>query len=166
MSEIRQAFPLQISSDAVSFTDNSGAVSGAVGATALITIDLPNAPFLWYGIRISNIWSGPAAPTADQIEQMRYLKEHVDCEQAVSMNLTQQNILVNRVHQLQVCGNGIHWHPFPTPFPMVGANTIDIEVRRLVAYGSVGQTEILPALMVSILGAQLKDDRRTEPVGR
>lgn len=164
--EKRQGFPLYIPSAVTSFALDSGAASGAAGASARIKIDLANRPFILFGIRVVNVWSGPDAPTAEQVQQMRWMKEALDDEQTISITLSQQNPVTNRVHQRALCGSQTVWHPFPTPFPMAGANMAEVEVRRLLSYPNVGETVILPSVQVVFHGVQLVNNQQSEAPAR
>ena len=157
-----QAFPIYYPMGPNAFIDASGDPSGAVGARARLGRDLSNFPHMFMGLRITNLYALPDEPTADDVQLFRALKEWVDGEQSVRIELAQQNITADSVLDVQLTGRaGIHWHPFPVPFPMAGANSITVEITRLSPYPQLGGSSITPQVSVSILAAVMRADLKT-----
>jgi len=157
-----QAFPIYYPMGPKAFLDGAGNPSGAVGATASLSRDLSNFPHMFLGLRVTNTYTIGAAPNADAVNLFRTLKEWVDGEQSITVNLAQQSISLDRVQQSHMTGRaGWHWHPFPVPFPMAGANTIACEIVRTTAYPALNGAAILPQCHVTIVAAVLRADLKT-----
>lgn len=166
-----QWFPLIYGMGSVDFADADGEPSGAQGARATLTKSIPNFPVLFLGIRLTNIYALPEEPTDTQIRIFEACKRYVDDEQSVKVSLSQQNITTDSVLQVQLVGkSGVYWAPFPVPFPMAGANDIQIEVIRDTSYPFFDQAvPILPKLKGSLAMAQFRPGAQTMPpirVGR
>jgi len=163
-----QTFPIYYPIGPKQFLDGTGQPSGAVGTRARFTRDLSNFAHMFIGIRISNTYELPQLPTADEIARFRACKEFVDGEQTITINLAQQNIVVEPTLQSQITGlDGIHWHPFPTPFPMAGANNISIEVQRATSYPQIREGEpVIPEVRMVLLAVVLRADMKTVPPHR
>lgn len=163
-----QVFPIYYPMGAQPFTDGNGQPSGAAGATARLNRSLSNFPHMFMGLRISNDYDVLGeAPSADDVQLVRFLKEWTDAEQIVTINLAQQNITAEQLYQPHLTGHdGINWAPFPAPFPMAGANDITVEIRRTTSYPQVQGVPVQPVVRVSILAAVMRADLRTSPVRR
>jgi hypothetical protein len=147
-----QWFPIYYPMGPTSFLDGDGEPSGAVGATARLSREIPNWPILFLGIRLSNVYTIGTAPSNDDVNLFNVLKRHVDGEQTVRISLSQQNITAEATLQLQVTGkDAFYWAPFPYPYPMAGGNNIAVEVRRVTAYPTLGGEDIEPQLFGTIL---------------
>jgi hypothetical protein len=154
-----QAFPIYYPMGPASFLDSAGTPSGAAGAVAQLSRDLSNFPHMFLGLRVSNQYALPTTPTADQVNLYRTCKEWIDGEQSVRVELAQQSIAAERVPQTHLTGReAIHWHPFPVPFPMAGANTISVVITRLTSYPQLAGASIIPTVSVSILAAVMRAD--------
>lgn len=161
-----QTFPIYYPIGPKPFLDGNGEPSGAVGARAELEKDLSNFPHMFIGIRIDNIYNIPSEegvdPTADVVQLYRALKEWVDGEQSITINLSQQSISVDKLLQVQLTGrNGENWHPFPSPFPMAGGNNITIDVERSTSYPLLGGEPVTPVVRASLLAAVFRGDMRT-----
>ncbi len=162
-----QTFPIYYPMGAQPFLGGNGQPSGASGATARLTRDLSNFPHMFMGLRISNVYALGDDPSADDVQQFRVMHEWLDGEQAVTINLAQQNITAERLIQTQLCGRGGEfWHPFPAPFPMAGANNISVEITRLTSYPQLGGVSVTPTCHVSILAAVMRGGMKTAPPTR
>lgn len=158
-----QLFPIYYTMGPVPFLLD-GAPSGARGATANLATDLSNFPHFLYGVRLTNTYAAlPDAATDADIARYRLCKEFIDQEQTVRINLAQQNITADRVHQAALCGEyqGLHWHPFPAPFPMAGGNNVVLDVVRLVGYPQINDADVLPECRAVLLAGVLRADLRT-----
>lgn len=148
-----EAFPLEYSSESA-FLDGSGVPSGALGARATLSFELNNWPHVAYGVRIVNIYPLPADPSADDLDRYRTAKQWLDDDQAVTINLSRQNITTQAVHQATLQGrSGQHWHPFPKPYLFRGGNNCLIEVTRLVGYPTIGDVAVLPVCRATLITA-------------
>ncbi|TPV95538.1 MAG: hypothetical protein B7733_09435 [Myxococcales bacterium FL481] len=162
-----QLFPQYYSAGPQSFTNANGEPSGEAGSSCTLTRDLSNFPHMFMGLRITNTYQLPNEPTAEDIALFRALKEHVDGEQTVSIDLAQQNITAQATLQVQMTGaQGITWAPFPAPFPMAGANNITVTLRRVTSYPLLGGQPVLPVARMTILAAVLRADLKTSSVHR
>lgn len=163
-----QTFPIYYSMGPVPFVDGNGDQSGARGAIARLATDLSNFPHMFMGLRITNAYDMPTVPTEAQVQLYRSMKEYLDGEQTVRLDLSQQNVTADALEQNQLCGAGaINWHPFPAPFPMAGGNNISITLQRLTPYPQFTQgTDILPQARVSILAAVMRADLKTAATHR
>ena len=162
-----QAFPIYYPMGPKPFLGSDGTPSGAAGAVARLTRDLSNFPHMFLGLRVTNVYPLPADPSADDVQLFRALHEWTDGEQTMRVDLAQQNITADSVLTVQMTGRaGVHWHPFPVPFPMAGANNIAVEIVRTTGYPSLGGEPILPTVHVSILAAVLRADLKTSAVHR
>jgi len=130
-----QTFPTEYALGPVTFTDANGNPSGAIGARATLDKTLSNFPHMIMGIRLANRWSLPAAPSDEDIAHATYIKRYIDGEQTVRMQVAQQSILIDPSLQTLVTGrDGLHWHPFPAPYPVAGGNDVSFEIVRVSAY--------------------------------
>ena len=157
-----QAFPIYYPMGPRPFLDGSGNPSGAAGAVATLQRDLSNFPHMFIGLRISNVYPLPEGANADDVQRYRVLHEWVDGEQNMRIDLAQQNVTGDRVATIHVTGRGgVHWHPFPVPFPMAGGNNINVEIVRLTGYGQLAGEDVLPQCHVTIVAAVLRADLQT-----
>lgn len=163
-----QTFPIYYSMGPNAFLDGNGNPSGARGSVARLTTDLSNFPHMFLGLRINNTYDMPTTPTEAQVQLYRALKEYVDGEQVVRIDLSQQNVTADQLFQTQLCGAGsVNWHPFPAPFPMAGGNNLQVTLQRVTPYPQFVQDEdILPQARVAILAAVSRADLRTSAVHR
>lgn len=157
-----QLFPIYYTMGPVAFTVD-GAPSGAAGAVARLTADLSNFPHMLYAVRINNTYELGDDPSEADVQRYRACKEYLDQEQSVSINLAQQNITADRVHQAQLCGElaGLHWHPFPAPFPMAGGNNVVLDLTRLTSYPTLGEAPVTPQVRGVLLAGVLRADLAT-----
>lgn len=157
-----QLFPKYYSMGPVQFM-NAGVPSGAAGATATLTKQLTNFPTVIYGLRISNEYALSATPSVEEIAIYQTLKEWVDGEQTVTINLSQQDITGQEMLQSQLVGRrGSVWAPFPAPYPMAGGNNINVVVRRVTPYPSLvddAEDLVLPSVRATLLCAEFKATR-------
>lgn len=145
-----------------------GVPSGAAGAEAILTKELSNFPQILYGVRISNVYSLPAVPTATHIQQLQTYHDWLDGEQTVGINLSQQNVTAQPMLQAQLTGRGDSvWHPFPAPYPMAGGNSINLQVRRITGYPDFNESDpVQPVIFATLLCAEFKATRSTTSVKR
>lgn len=166
-----QYFAHYIALEAVPFQLN-GAPSGAVGAIARLNVAMDNFPEFLLGIRVSNVYPLPPNLTETTMALYRSLKEFTDGEQTLSYKVSQQSVTTNLPLQLHITGrsDGQHWHSFPVPYPLAGANNIQIEMQRLTAYpswpGSDPVTPILPVCFVTLVCGQARSGDATIPPHR
>lgn len=162
-----QWFPFEYSLGPESFVGSDGAPSGALGAEALLTRPISNFPFLWKGIRVWNTFPIDAQWGANEIALYRAVKEWVDMEQTIKIELTQQNVLSDPILQPLVTGSrGGYWAPFVAPFVMAGGNNITVAIRRATSYPTIGGVTITPQVHVAAVGMtgrELKDSRSQPP---
>lgn len=140
----------------------SGQPSGAATAVARANIPLSNAPHLFIGLRLRNVYTVVAETLTAATTLQALLKQgQIDDEQSVRISLAQQNITAGFVLQPLICGaGGVNWHPFPIPFGFRGSNIIEIEVRRETAYPTyVEGFPILPTLHIGLVTTQFVSDR-------
>lgn len=163
-----QAFPIYYGMGPATFLDAAGAQSGLRGSVARLSKSLSNPPHLFMGLRIWNTINPP--DTDDDGDWLRYeaAMKYQGGEQYVRMSLAQQNILADGILQTTLCGvDGIHWHPFPAPFPMQGGNDIELEIVRATSYGTYSDaTPIVPTVNATLLCAVLRNDMKTQPMIR
>ena len=164
-----QLFPKYYAMVPVALTVN-GAGSGAVGAGATLTRELSNFPHILYGLRVTNTFALPAAPSDADINFADYLKTWVDNEQTITINMSQQNITAQAMLQSHLVGKGeTVWAPFPAPYPLAGGNNITIEVRRTTAYPpfpSTPQVATTPTVHATLLTAEFKATFQSVPTHR
>lgn len=164
-----QEFPIYYGLPPANFLDASGTPSGAAGSRARLSRDISNWPHLLVGIRIDNVYDLPSAADADGVARYRACKEYVDGEQTVRVDLAQQNTTTDNVLQTTLCGRmgSGDWHPFPVPFPMAGANQINIDIQRVTSYPIiVGEDPVVPVVRVTLVAAVFHADRLTTGVHR
>lgn len=162
-----QWFPSYFPMGPKAFQDANGDPSGAVGAVAELTKDISNWPILFMGLRITNVYALPAAPTDLDVQIYKAAKGYVDDEQTVRIALSQQNITAEATMQVQVTGkSGVYWAPFPVPFPMAGANNIALTVQRVTAYPQIQGVQIVPTCYATIVCAVARNSEQTVPVRR
>lgn len=163
-----QVFPIYYPMGAQPFTNGNGQASGAVGSIARLNRSLSNFPHMFLGLRISNDYDVlPQNPDADTVQLVRFMREWVDSQQTVTINLAQQNITAEQLFQPHLTGHeGINWAPFPAPFPMAGGNDITVEVRRTASYPNVLNVAVEPVCRVTVLAAVMRADLRTSPPRR
>lgn len=162
-----QWFPIYYPMGPKAFQDANGDPSGAVGATAELTKEISNWPILFMGLRITNVYALPLAPTSLDLETYRAAKNFVDDEQTVRIALSQQNITAEATLQVQVTGkSGVYWAPFPVPFPMAGSNNIAITIQRVTPYPQIDGERIVPTCFATILAAVARNSEQTVPVRR
>lgn len=164
-------FPIYYGFDARPFQLN-GAPSGAAGAQARLSRSLPNPPHILLGIRVSNIYTIPENADHDDIQDFAILKNHVDGEQTLAVNLAQQNVVAQQVIQKHITGgqDGFNWYPLPQTFPMAGANNIEIVLTRLTAYPLLAGAAVLPQAYCTLVCAVGRESiggyGSTQPVQR
>ena len=125
-----QRFPIIYPASAGFVKDNLP--SGAVGATATLTLTFNTRPHMLVGLRLENIYAVPER--LQNIDGIAYL-DKLDEQQDMTTALAQQNIIIRPTLQTLVTGRrGVHWHPFEVPYPFRGGNNIVITVSRLTAY--------------------------------
>lgn len=163
-----QWFPFAYSLGPESFLGPDGAAGGAVGARAQLSRPISNFPFLWKGIRIWNTFPMNPGWDANAVQLYRAVRQYVDLEQTVKIELTQQNILSDPILQPMVVGNGGgYWAPFVAPFVMQGGNNITIEITRATSYPTIGGDIITPQVHVAAIGMTgRKNDFKTVPSHR
>ena len=77
------------------------------------------------------------------------LLEQMDGDQDISLQLAQQNVIINPMSQVTLTGKGgVHWHPFPCSYPVRGGNNMQIRIVRTSSY----PVEVLPTAKVAVLG--------------
>lgn len=155
-----EEFPLYYPGSAP-FKDGT-APSGAAGAIAKVTVPVNNYPQILYGLRIRNAYTIPGATLLANPGILGLLKEY-DGEQLVSVDMAQQNVTAEPIHQDTLTGaRGTNWHPFPVPYLWRGGNQVRLQFTRLVAYPSVldGQVEtpIFPTVYVTLVCGVLVSD--------
>jgi len=161
-----QVFPFYYDATAP-FLDSNGAPSGAAGAVASLRRELNNFPHLFFGVRIESVYGLPDEPTADDLDRFRTAKEWLDDEAEFRIDLAQQNVTAEAITVKGMCGrNGTNWHPFSTPYPMAGGNNIQMTVRRLVGYPTIGDAAVQPVCRVTLVTASFRADMRTVPIHR
>ena len=127
------------------FQDANGNPSGQVGSKATVTISINLRPQWMTGIRVRNVYP---VPDGFQNFNVVYL-DRLDGEQTMSTELTQSNIVVRDALQPLVIGrDGIHWHPFATPYPWGGGDNITLIFTRLTSY----PIDVLPTVHVLLEG--------------
>jgi hypothetical protein len=155
-----QALPIYYRLEAREFMLGS-VRSGLFGATARLSYTLTNDPHLIRGIRIVNTYDLPndeGGPTEAQLALWMACRE-IDDDQALTLQIGQQNSVINGVHQRLVTGRrGDLWHNFAHPWPAAGGDTLSIELSRLVSYPVViGTQPILPVAHVTLWCERLVD---------
>lgn len=162
-----QWFPIYYPMGPRAFQDAAGQPSGAVGAVAELTKDIPNWPILFMGLRITNVYELPSNPTELDLRIYTASKAYVDDEQTVRIALSQQNLTAEPTLGVQLYGkSGVYWAPFPVPFPMAGGNNIAVTVQRVTAYPNIQQTQIHPTCFATILAAVARNSEQTVPTRR
>lgn len=160
-----EAFPLYYETDADFLLDN--VASGAQGALARLTRDLNNFPHVVYGVRIWNVWTLPVGADAAAVELARYVREWIEPEQTVEIQLAQENVTAQPTLQPNMMGRGgLHWHPFPKPYLMAGGNQFRIIVRRTTGYPQISDTDILPRCHATLVTVVSRADYDTVPPTR
>lgn len=161
-----QKFPIYYPAEAEFQADNGGAgVPG--GAVATLTFSITTRPFALVGIRWRNLYEIPQTGVEfvdpdGQNAQRFYPPDLVDYfarldnDQDLTVELAQQNIVIRPTNGQLVQGNdGIHYHPFPCPFPFRGGNNVTCTVRRRTAYPA----ELLSAtVQATLIGWQYVTD--------
>lgn len=162
-----QAFPIYYPMGPQPF-QLDGVASGAQGAVAMLSHSLPNPPHILMGIRVSNVYDLPADADADDIANYTAMKQFVDGDQTLYIDLAQQNILANPTYQTHVTGraDGQHWFPFPAPFPMAGGNNVSLTVTRLTSYPQLVGEDVTPVCRATLVAAVLRGGSSTQPVRR
>jgi hypothetical protein len=141
-----QKFPIYYPGNA-QFQDQDGQPSGLIGAQAIVEIGLNNRPHEIIGIRVQNVYALPAERPQDP--DLCCLLDRLDGEQLVSLDLAQQNVIVESMLQTTLTGkNGIHWHPFACSYPFRGGNNLRLTFRRLTSY----PPEFFPVVHVTAVG--------------
>lgn len=158
-----ELFPIYYPLGPQPFRDGNGVPSGARGAEATLNADLSNFAHMFLGVRLSNVYDTPSDPTADDVNLLTYLKDHVDGEQTMTIQLAQQSVIVSGVLQKHVTGgyDGYYWHPFPVPFPMAGANNIQIRLIRQTPYPLVNEQFVTPRVYGVVYAAVARADIQT-----
>lgn len=162
-----QMFPIYYPAEAPFTADGStgGTPSGLVGAEAVLTFTINTRPHGFLGVRLRNVFPVPAFPlttvAAGYFPTWRDLHA-LDCDQDMTFQLAQQNVVVQRADQaLVVGGPGIPgsfvWHPFACPYPFRGGNNVVVRVRRTTSYPLVTAQEadvegIFPVLKGVLVG--------------
>lgn len=165
-----QWFPFYFEMGPEQFKDGQGDPSGATGSIATFTKSISNFPFLFHGIRVSNTYDLDSDWNADDVAKYNACKNFVDLEQTVKIELTQQNILSEQTIVSHVVGrDGNYWSPFPCPFPMAGANVINVEMRRITSYPTIGTNPsiiIIPQVRCTLVGCVGRNKMQTQPPQR
>ena len=158
-----QVFPIYYNMGPTGFVGADGQPSGAAGARASLSKEISNFPHLLYGIRIENTYELPDNATEAQIAYYEALKQFTDGEQTVRISLAQQNITANETVQTTLCGSRQYWHPFASPFPMAGGNTVECDIQRITGYGAFPglQEQILPQVHVTLVAVTFRGDMST-----
>lgn len=160
-----QTFPIEYPLGPEPFVDGAGNPSGAVGARATLVRTLSNFPHMVMGVRLQNVWALPDAPSDADIAHATYIKRYIDGEQTIRMDLAQQSVMVEATLQPLVTGrDGLHWHPFPAPYPMAGGNDVAFEVVRRSAYPSLPSepgTPLTPQVYAVLVCAVFRGDLRS-----
>ena len=157
-----EAFPLYYRDRQPFLLD--GQASGAANAEANLRVTFNTNPHIFYGIRIQNVYETP--PNADDFEPIQRIGlMGYDADQTVRVEFAQQNITADQIAMGTLQGRfGLHWHPFPTPYYLRGANECRIILRRLTSYPiltSDGEDfNVLPQVHVTLVTASLRDDMR------
>lgn len=160
-----QWFPFEYNLGPESFLGADGSPTGTVGSEATLSRPISNFPFIWKGIRIWNTFPMNSDWGADAVQLFRVVKEWVDIEQTIKIELTQQNVLSDPILQPLVIGKGgEYWAPFVAPFVMAGGNNINISIRRATSYPDIDDDVITPQVHVAAVGMTgRKADSRTQP---
>jgi hypothetical protein len=148
-----QTFPIYYPAEAPFTLDGAagGTPSSLVGATATLTFQINTRPHGFLGVRIRNVFPIPTLPltATNQLYFPTWRDLHaLDCDQDMSLDLAQQNIIVRTADQGLICGGpglggSFVWHPFACPYPFRGGNVITIRLRRTTSYPLV-QSGTLP----------------------
>lgn len=162
-----QLFPKYYGMGPVQFF-NGGSPSGTAGSRARLSRALTNSPQIIYGVRLQNVYELPSNPTEAQVQLFRTLKEWIDGEQVVTINLSQQDVTAQSVLQTQLVGkHGSVWAPFPEPYPMAGGNNVEVSIERLTSYPVLdGVNPVLPSCVGTLLAAEFKADMSSVPARR
>jgi hypothetical protein len=157
-----QWFPIYYPMGAKAFVDADGAPDGSRGAIAELTKVLSNWPVMFLGLRLTNVYTLPTNPTADDLAIFTVCKRFLDDEQTVKVELSQQNITAEPTLQVQLTGkSGVYWAPFPVPFPMAGSNTINVTVTRATGYPEIQDVQIKPVVYGVIVAAVARNSEQT-----
>lgn len=158
-----ELFPVYYPMGPSPFLDGGSNPSGAASARATLSRDLSNFPHMFLGLRITNVYALPEDPTADEISLFSVLKNHVDGEQGITIQLSQQDVVVQSIQQKQLVGgqDATYWHPFPIPFPMAGGNNILVTVTRTTPYPLLRDVQIVPTVYATIYAAVARADLKT-----
>jgi len=161
-----QAFPVYYDVSGP-FLDAAGHPSGAQGSRVKVTREISNQPHLVYAVRLENVYPCPDEPSAEDVARYRICKEFLDGLQEFEILLTQQNVTNEATCQVNFQGrNHTNLHPFATPFPMAGSNSISVSANRLVGYPTLDDEPVHPTLRVTIVTVQLRADMATVPPHR
>lgn len=157
-----EQFPVYYQLGPSPFLDAANAPSGAAGSRLRLSRSISNFPHLLIGVRVQNVYALPAAPTADDVQLYRTMKEWVDGEQTIRMELAQQSIIIDPTLQPTVTGqDGVHWHPFAVPFPMAGSNNINFDLVRVTGYPQLDGEDVIPDVYLTLVAVVLKADLKT-----
>lgn len=142
------------------FQDAEGQPSGAVGAVAVVVININLRPQWLTAIRVQTVYDVPAAlRTVDSLTWLARL----DGEHTMSTDLTQSNIIVREAMVPTIVGpaapqpGGVHWHPLAAPYPWSGGDNITLRFRRVTGYPT-GDNAILPTVHVTLEGIMMVRD--------
>lgn len=148
MDELRQRIPIYYPADPASFR-NGSSNSGAAGARAAVTFDIPNDPHLIYGVRLVVTCPLPfVEPTEAQLRLFQAAQTIYD-DNLIRIDISQLSMAAISIHQRALCGSdGVVWHPFPDPFPAAGGNKWTITATRLTSLPD-GYEPLLSASLVT-----------------
>lgn len=164
-----QWFPQYFPMGPTAFVQGGSTPSGAAGSIARLNKDIPNWPILFLGVRITNTYELPIAPTDIDLRTYDLCKQWIDGAQSVEVKLSQQNIMSDPMQQDQLVGRqGFYWTPFGVPFPMAGGNNISLSLIRTIGYPSILDNEeqpvltpILPVVHATLICAVAKKNGQT-----
>lgn len=127
-------------------------------------------PRLILGFRIINVWSLPDAPTAQEVELAKFVKEHVDDEQSLLLSMTRANFtLQNATPQKALQGGGgsnVVWHYLPVPYPSAGAQDFQLTITRMSSYPKFRGEQIQPQVHICMVSQLLRSDWTNEILRR
>lgn len=133
-----------------------------------MSADISNFPHTLFGIRISNSYDIPA------FEDIAVYNENkkLDCQQKLTINISGTTLIADEVLQCQIVGgqNGQgeteHWHPFPVPFLLAGANMVKIDATRIASYFKINDLDIKPTCYATLVTGVFRNDERTTTAHR
>jgi hypothetical protein len=152
-----QVFPYYNSAGSAQFLNNAGISDAVRGATANITFSIDSIPIMLIGLRITTVWSIVDDPSPDEVALYELVKKQVDPAMTVDLKLSSQSIIGKAIPVETLTGaGGTVWHNFPSPYPMAGSNTLEMDLTRLSSYPTIRDERISPTIYAVLVTQQLR----------